>query len=506
MTNDALVETPYGTVRGADSGPVSVWKGIPYAQPPVGKLRFHAPRPPERWSGVREALAFSPVAPQDTAHLNSLARTLGAETARQAPISEDCLYLNIWSPRADAKKRPVLVWIHGGSFLIGSGSQPDYDGTRFAMQGDVVVVTLNYRLGVLGFLHLTELAGEAYASSGNLGLFDQIAALRWVRENIAAFGGDPNTVTIFGESAGATSVGSLLAMPEARGLFQRAILQSGAAQNLQQKEAASTNARAFLEILGLGTDKLASLHDLPLETLLAAQSTLLTKNPPGVTRPVVDNRDIPELPVQAIARGAAKDVAVLIGTNRDEVKLFLSDASASPRDPSIVQRVLGGRAMEVFGTYAAAHPGADRREVELDMFTDYTVRIPAIRLAEAQAQHAPVWMYRFDWPSPNPQFGACHALEIPFVWNTLETSMFRGLIGSNPPNQLARRMHASWIAFAHTGNPNTPSLPDWPAYDQDRRATMLFAEQCSVADDPQGAERAVWGSVLSYRSADDAGH
>ncbi|MGH2481948.1 MAG: carboxylesterase/lipase family protein, partial [Ktedonobacteraceae bacterium] len=368
--------------------------------------------------------------------------------------------------------RPVMVWIHGGSFVIGPGS--GYNGAGFAQPGDVVVVTLNYRLGVLGFLHLDELAGDAYTSSGNCGLLDQVAALQWVHENIAAFGGDPGNVTIFGESAGAWSVGSLLAMPAAKGLFQRAILQSGAAHAIQDSAAATKTARAYLDLLGVGTDELARLADLPLEALLAAQTSLLAGNPLAGIRPVVDGKDIPESPVQAIARGAAKDVAVLIGTNRHEMKLFVSDSSESTLDPGIAQRILGERTVEVFTTYAAAQPGADMREIGLDMFTDYTFRIPAIRLAEAQAgQSAPVWMYRFDWPSPNARFGACHALELPFVWNNLATSVFRVLTGDNPPQELANSMHAAWIAFAHTGNPNTPGLPHWPAYNIDRRATML---------------------------------
>lgn len=499
MSHDALAQTAYGAIRGTQLGSVSVWKGIPYAQPPVGKLRFQPPQPPTSWSGVRAATSFSPIAPQDMAHLSSLAQTFADEASRQPPMSEtseDCLYLNIWSPQADNAKRPVMVWIHGGAFVVGSGSQPDYDGTSFAKQGNVVVVTLNYRLGVLGFLQLEEFAGAQYASSGNLGLLDQIAALKWVRENIAAFGGDPNNVTIFGESAGAMSIGVLLAMPASKGLFQRAILQSGAAHNVQDKAAATQSAREFLDLLQLNPNNAASLAEVPLQSLLAAQTALLAKNPLGGIRPIVDGKDLPEHPVQAIANGAAKDVAVLIGTNRDEMKLFMSEPSASSSDASMAQRLLGDRTVEVFSTYAAAHPGADMREIGLDMFTDYTFRLPAIRLAESQAQHgAPVWMYRFDWPSPNPKFGACHALELPFVWNTLETSLFRALTGNDAPQTLANHMHAAWIAFAHTGNPNTPKLPHWPTYDLNQRPTLLFNEPCSLGYDPQGAERAIWGSL-----------
>lgn len=497
MNESTIVETCYGKVHGINSGAISVWKGIPYARPPVGKLRFQPPQRPATWSGIRDATAFGPVAPQDAAHLDDLARGFNAETAAREAISEDCLYLNIWSPRADEKKRPVMVWIHGGAFILGSGSQLDYDGASFARQGDVVVVTLNYRLGVLGFLHLAELAGEEYASSGNAGLLDQIAALGWVRENIEAFGGDPSNVTVFGESTGAMSIGALLAAPAAQGLFQRAILQSGTAHNIQGKAAATQSARDFLEILKLGTDEIGSLTDIPLETLLAAQARLLLKNPLYAISLVVDGRDIPEPPTQAIARGAAKDRTILLGTNRDEMKLFAGSSSESSLDANMMQQILGNKASEIFTTYAAARPGADMREIGLEIFADYTFRIPAIRLAEKQLPHnTGIWMYRFDWPSPNEKFGACHALEIPFVWNNLEASTFRMFLGKTPPQRLASTMHTSWIAFARTGNPNTPDLPDWPVYDTDERTIMLFHEECGVVHDPQGAERAAWEGLL----------
>jgi para-nitrobenzyl esterase len=495
--NDTVVETTYGKVRGTNSGPAFVWKGIPYASPPLGKLRFHPPQPPVAWQGVREATAFGSIAPQDFTHVKGLYRSLGADNEVPDPGSEDCLYLNVWSPQADAQKRPVMVWLHGGAFLVGSGSQPEYDGTGFATTGDLVIVTLNYRLGFLGFLHLGEIAGTAYTASGNCALLDQLAALQWVHENIAAFGGDPNNVTVFGESAGAMSIGALLTMPAAQGLFQRAILQSGAAHTVQTVAQATANASAFLELLGIKTDEIDLLADLPLEKLLDAQDSFLKHKPLGVMQPVIDGITIPESPETALADGKAKDIAVLIGTNRDEIKLFVNNGSESALDPGIAQRVLGDRTIEVFTTYAAARPEAGMIEIGLDMFTDYTFRIPAIRLAEHQVQHgAPVWFYRFDWPSPNTLRSACHALELPFVWNTLGRSVFSALLGDNPPRQLASSMQAAWIAFARTGNPNTSDLPPWPSYDTGQRATMLFHQQCEIINDPQGSERAVWKGLL----------
>ena len=496
MSDNSIVETRYGKVRGTDLNSVFVWKGIPYAQPPIDNLRFHPPQQPEAWTDIRDATAFGPTAPQQLMQMN-VNLFVTEEAGTPEPTSEDCLYLNIWSPQADDRKRPVMVWIHGGAFVVGSGSQPDYDGATFAEQGDLVVVTLNYRLGVLGFLYLEELAGEEYATSGNNGLLDQIAALQWVRENIAAFGGDPDNVTIFGESAGAMSIGTLLAMPASQGLFGRAILESGAGHSIQSKKAATKNASEFLRILKLEIGTIASLAHVPVEDLLAAQNILLSKDALSAIRPVIDGTNLPLTPIEALAQGAARDVTILIGTNHDEIRLFVGDTPGNDTDIGQVQQLLGDKTVEIFTTYATAQPGVEMGDIGLAMFTDYTFRLPAIRLAEKQVQQgASVWVYRFDWAPPGSKLRACHAIEMPFVWNTFKTPFFRALTGSNPPSTLAQQMHASWIAFARTGNPTIPELPAWPAYDINRRSTMLFDEQCSVVDDPQGAERAVWEGLL----------
>src|SRR3712207_215533 len=262
----STVMTAVGEVAGELGDGVHVFRGIPYARPPVGELRFRPPQPPEPWAGARPATAFGSIAMQSPSPLENL---FGA--AERPSMSEDCLYLNIWTPGLDGARRPVMVWIHGGAFVTGSGSTPWYDGTRFAARGDVVVVTLNYRLGAFGFLHLADLIGESFVGSGNAGILDQAAALAWVRDNIAAFGGDPENVTIFGESAGAMSVGTLLALPAARGLFQRAILQSGAASNAMSRERANEVAGRLLEALGIPREKSETIRDVPARDLLAAQ-------------------------------------------------------------------------------------------------------------------------------------------------------------------------------------------------------------------------------------------
>lgn len=508
---EPMIETQYGKVHGTDLGAVLAWKGIPYARPPVGKLRFCPPQPPESWAGTRDATAFGPVAPQ----LPFLLANGTLEVNMPESQDEDCLYLNIWAPHPDMRKRPVMVWLHGGSFLNGSGSQSDYDGANFAEQGDLILVTLNYRLGVLGFLYLEELMGEAAPSSGNNGLLDQIAALRWIHENIAAFGGDTANVTVFGESAGAISIALLLAMPEARGLFQRAILESGPVSSVQEKESATRGTRQFLALLGLETPELSHLQELPWEKLLAAQSRLIGSSRLDGIQPVLDGKSLPETPQQAISRGATKEVTLLIGTNRDEARLFTETITGEKRETPLASNALPPElkkhVLKIVRTYsksklsfwrtlvrfALRKPDEGLRDLLLEIFTDYAARIPSIRLAEQQArQGGKVWMYRFDWPSPHLKFGACHALELPFVWNKLESANFRVLLGANPPRDLARQMQATWIAFARSGNPAISDLPSWPAYDLERRATMIFHTVCQVIDDPQAAERQVWDRLL----------
>ena len=493
---DTVVETSSGKIRGMDLGPVVAWKGIPYASPPIGERRFQPPQPPDPWTGIRDATAFGPIAPQ----LPFLVANGTLEVEMPEPQSEDCLYLNIWAPHPDGRKRPVMVWVHGGALLNGSGSQSDYDGARFAEQGDLILVTINYRLGVLGFLYLAELAGEAYASAGNCGLLDQIAAFQWVRENIVAFGGDPDNITAFGFSAGARSIALLLGMPAARGLFQRAILESPLGNEAPNTEAVSQKARKFLEILGLETNEIASLSTLPAEKLLTAQAHLLKDGRLGAIQPVLDGENLLETPLQALTRGAAKDVALLIGTNRDEARLFTDTVTGEKRESPLISTalpaVLGTNALKVLRTYMKI-PDERWRDLLLEVITDYAGRIPTIRLAEQQVRWGgQVWMYRFDWPSPHLKFGACHSLEVPFVWNKQESVLLQELLGANPPRDLALKMQAAWIAFAHTGDPSVPELLSWPAYDLERRATMIFHEASQVVDDPQALERQAWDGVL----------
>jgi len=484
-----VVETRYGLVEGTREGKVCVWRGIPYAAPPVGPLRFRAPQEPIPWKGIRPAVHFAPAAVQRERE------TMKFLNDCPSYKSEDCLYLNVWSPGADGGKRPVMVWIHGGSFAFGSGSSPMYDGASFAEKGDVVVVTVNYRLGVFGFLDLSAYGGEDYADSGNCGMLDQVAALRWVRENIEAFGGDPDNVTIFGESAGSVSVSALLAMPAARGLFRKAIMQSGTAKHTRTRDAAAKVTVQYLDALGVRPGELFRLHRLSADEMLKATEVFQAR----VWGPVRDGRILPENPEGAIREGAAKGIPVLIGNNRDEWRWFTHfdswwqelkderlheafELSFGDRWPALSAGVLRERSLD--------------RDLYHDMMTFEVFTYPSIALSEFQVQHGtPVWMYRFDYPSPtldgHPR--AYHALEIPFVWNTLGKEGMERITGSGPERfSLAEKMHRAWIAFAHRGDPNVPELPEWPRYDLQRRATMIFDREPRVADDPDGRWREIW--------------
>ena len=424
---------------------------------------------------------------------------------------EDCLNLNIWSPALGSAKLPVMLWIPGGMFELGSGAS--YDGSRFGRDG-IVCVTINYRLGAEGFLYL----GSGVA---NLGLLDQVAALAWVKDNIAAFGGDPDNVTVFGQSAGAMSVGTLLSMPRADGLFRRAIAQSGAAHQVMSAATARRIGRYLAEQLGVEASREA-IAAVPVQRFLAAQAELkaqLLAHPDPerwgaevVTstlpwQPVADGDVIPAPPIDRIVAGAGARVDVMVGTTTDDWKLFVVATGAME---CITEQVLTGPVAEygfqalaaygltaerALGAYRAAHPGALPGELLAAVQTDWWCRIPAIRLADAHA-HSPgaTFMYEFAWPSPafDGRLGACHGLEIPFVFDTLDKGadqLAGPLLGPAPPQQLADTMHGAWVRFATAGDPG------WPQYDLSRRATMRFGTMSMVVDDPRSAERALWEGV-----------
>ena len=574
---DALVETRRGPLRGVSERGLAVFRGIPFAAPPIGPLRFMPPAPPARWSGSRDATRFGQAAAQNTAVAGPIL-SLGIRRT-----GEDCLYLNVWTPGADRGRRPVMVWIHGGAFVLGAGSQTLYDGSALARRGDVVVVTINYRMGALGFLRLQERFGARLPATGNEGLLDQIAALHWVRDEIEAFGGDPGNVTIFGESAGAMSCATLLGVPRARGLFHRAILQSGAANFLWPSDVAAGLAGHVLDELGLGTPE--ALQAAELSRLLDAQRRLfmdmlmsdryvlgalspagqrvagalflglalarrrfgsvtapLSRGLVGLLRrrrsepvpsprgaalralrtrglpfqPVVDGDVVPSAPLDAIRDGAASDIPVLIGTNLDEAKLFLPlDPEAATLDEAALLarcedairgrgRDGGSAAREAIEVYRAARVArgelTEPGELWFAIESDRTMRHPAMRLASLHAVHQrQTYAYLFTWPSPalGGMLGSCHALELPFVFGTLEHPLIRPFAGKGPEAQaFAARIQDAWIAFARTGRPGHADLPDWPAYDAEQRRTMVLDRQCRVESAPREPERAFWDRLL----------
>ncbi|RFU62941.1 carboxylesterase/lipase family protein [Peribacillus glennii] len=491
-----LAKTRFGMVEGIREGEVSIWKGIPYAFPPINSLRFRPPEEPESWAEVKEAKEFGPAAFQSE---SPAMKFLGDSPAN---INEDCLYLNIWSPGADNKRRPVMVWIHGGSFMYGSGSSYLYDGKSFAEQGDVVIVTLNYRLGVFGFLHLSDIAGEAYRGSGNCGLLDQVAALKWVKENIEAFGGDPNNVTIFGESAGAVSVGNLLSMRIAKGLFHKAILQSGTARCMVSVEKANEMTKQLLSELQVDPEDLSALESIPAETILKAIQIF----PRTAFGPVGDGIIISDQPEKVLDEGFANDIPVLVGTNMDESLLFTHfDPMWEQMDQSKLKNIFE-LSFEPFWKNVSQYVIQDH-ELTKTLFEEamshYVFTIPAILFSESQAKHsAPVWMYRFDYESKvfDGALKAFHALEIPFVWNNLSHPETANMTGNDPHRyKLAEQMHRAWIAFAHHGDPNITELPDWPKYDLENRATMLFNTKNEVENDPDSQKRLGWEQVFQNK-------
>jgi len=508
--SEPLASTTTGAVRGLRRDGICQFRGIPFAAPPIGPRRFRPPQPPEPWCGTRDATEFGPAAPQRPGLLNQIG---------PAGTSEDCLTLNVYTPAPDDAGRPVMVWIHGGGFVTGSGSLAWYDGTSFARRGDVVVVTLNYRLGALGFLHLADLGGPEFGASGVNGLADQIAALRWVRDNIAGFGGDPGRVTVFGESAGGMSVATLLAMPAARGLFVRAIAQSGAAANTFPPQVAAEVTGAFLAALGV-TD-LEGVLTAPTEALLEAQDNVVSRlmaDPGHVSgmgglalampfQPVVDGVALPTEPLEAVRAGSAAEVGLITGWTLDEWNLFHLMSPGGLDDPRLLARLdrmvgdaVRGGGRTIAETYRAARPDADADEVWCAVLTDWIFRLPALRLAEAQHRHQPAhtFVYRFSWRSRgfDGRLGACHALDVPFVWNTLDRPGTELFLGEGPPPvALAEAVHDAWWHFARDGDPNHDRLPTWPAYDLVTRPTMDFGERVEVVHDPGSAERVLWGEL-----------
>ena len=492
----ASVKTKLGELKGTEFDGGERYAGIRYAKAPIGARRFRAPEPVDPWDGVYDATAFGPSAPQ-------MAPLPGAVGVQQNLVTdEDCLFLNVYTPRADDGDRPVMVWVHGGAYTIGSGDI--YDGTSLVQRGDVVVVTLNYRLGALGWMAVDELDSSLTGAANN-GIRDQIEALRWVRDHIDAFGGDPSNVTIFGESAGGGSVAALLCAPDADGLYHKAIIESGAPGFVAPADPCKY-AREILGALGDPDGGIDALRRADTEALVQAQIAVGLIDRLGRDadhpidgsgtgpHPVVDGVVVTRTFVDALRDKGDNNVPLIIGTNADEGTLFGLMLPQDVTDAEIAAS-LGPGAVDPNAVLDATRGAATGRPVLVDLMTDAVFRIPSLRGADVQAATtAPVWVYLFAWKTPvfGGMLGATHALELPFVWGQLDDPLWSFLVGDAPPHDLSSAMQETWLAFARTGDPNNAAIPTWPQYDASTRPTLVFDETIAVSDDPGSALRRAW--------------
>jgi para-nitrobenzyl esterase len=486
MTSDnTVVETTHGPVRGVDNGTVMVWKGIRYAAPPVGDLRWRAPQPPD----------------------------LGA------PQGEDCLFLNIWASSAPGDKKPVMVWVHGGAYVLGSAGQPLYDGTVLASGGDAVIVTINYRLNAFGFLDPSTY-GARRRYDTNVGLRDVIHALQWVRDNIAAFGGDPDRVTLFGESAGGGIVTTLLTSPSAAGLFTGAIAESSPATSVYDTERAGRIAALLLDNLGLDRSDIDRLSDIPASALVAASQRVFDTVPaqnPGTLPfvPIVDGDVVPDYPVKLAREGRSHPVPLIIGTNKNEAALFRwMKSPLMPITPPAIKAMFAEIASEqpelVLPTeeqIGSAYPGLRVKARGMGIARDIGFRMPSVWLAEGHSTVAPVYLYRFDFATPMlklMRIGATHAMELPYVWGNLvmgpKDPTYK-LGGLKAAKAVSERIRARWLNFADQGKPiGLPDEPAWIPYQEADRASLIIGLADSVVNDIDRDIRAMWGdNVLSFK-------
>ena len=490
------VATRHGPVRGYQEDGLSIFKGLRYGAAPVGALRFKPPTEPAAWRESASATSYGAPAIQSGLAPGERRTSPGDPPAPDEPASsEDCLFINVWTPGLDTARRPVMVWLHGGGFANGSGGAAMYDGAALARKGDVVTVTVNHRLNVFGYLHLGDLFGPEFALSGVAGMLDLILALEWVRDNIAAFGGDPGNVTIFGESGGGWKVSLLMAMPGAKGLFHKAVIQSGPGLTGKSKAEGTQTARTLLQTMGVTSAE--ALADVATEVFSKA-SVSFGGEVMRLYTPIVDGHALPRDPFDPNAPEQSADIPLLIGTNKDENTLFMfshprfgafTDADLDRHAAAAV----GSRGPALVEALRATYPDYSPSHLVAAVGTASGMWAGSITLAERKAaQNAPVWMYMLAWETPvaRGRLKCPHALEIPLVFDNVERA--RNFVGrGDDPQRLADQMSSAWLAFARTGDPNTPALPSWPAYDADTRSTMIFNLESQIVQDPSGQVRKV---------------
>ena len=519
--NFVVAETSFGKIRGVEEQGVKIFKGIPYGASTAGINRFMPPVDPGTWTGVRDALEYGRSAPQtdpsspkrNPAGLprNSAAATspsgpsiftaLGVPGEKPTGEGEDCLVLNVWTPAIDdGSKRPVMLWLHGGGFRGGSGSNPGWDGTNLCLRGNVVVMTINHRLNVMGFANLSEFSPD-FAASGVAGMLDIVHALKWVRTNIAKFGGDPNTVMIFGQSGGGRKCETLLAMPSAKGLFHRATIESGVAIKVVDRDIATRNAEMLLAKLGIPKTDVHKVQKVPLKKLMAAHYAINHElgnddlDAQGFA-PSVDGTILPQHPFYPTASPVSADVPVMIGNTRTEYTGLTTDAALWHLDQDGMQtrikELLGDQSEAMINVYRKYSPDASPSDIFFLIESDYRYGAKTMKIAERRAAlgKGPVYLYYFTWESPvqGGQLKSPHNIEWPFAFDNVK--LCAKLTGGGPAAvALADRVSEAWIAFARTGNPNTPKLPHWPAFTATDRATMVVGNVSQVVNDPLREKR-----------------
>lgn len=492
-----VVETAQGKLRGLSSGGVAIFRGVHYAGDTSGANRFMPPRPPESWAGVRDALHWGDVAPQVPGDRRSVYADLIMVDRNPSGMGENNLTLNLWTPKIDANARkPVIVVLHGGGFYSGSGNSVGMDGEQMARFTDSVVIAINHRLGAFGFLHLPAFAGEDFATSGTVGMQDIVAALAWVRQNVAEFGGDPSRVLVYGQSGGGAKTSVLMAMPSARGLFHRAGVMSGSALRMMPAEMASAATRRLLAALDIAPENARRLQQVPWTTLLETQAQLEMADrakgeAPGAFAPVIDGITLPRHPWDPDAPSVSADVPMIISSALDERAYRMADFAMTETGlMAFAQKLFGDDAAEAVAAYRAEAPGEKPFLLAARMDTDRTFRKSAFAQAERKAKQggAPVWTYLWKAPSPaaGGRFGAVHGIDVaPSLYNTRSA-----LNGSSPEAvTLAAAIASSWAAFAANGTPANPRIPQWPAYESTRRSTLIFDNPITIAADPRGAMR-----------------
>jgi para-nitrobenzyl esterase len=490
-------KTKTGVARGVEIGKALVWRGIPYAKAPIGHLRFKPPVDVPPWDGVWEASHWGSKAMQviDPSPFSpSNVDTMGGTFGGTPGVSEDCLFINVTAPvETPAEGAPVMVWIHGGGFVTGCGADLG-DGLKFALGDGIVFVSFNYRLGALGFLNLAPLLGEEFKDSGNVGLLDQIAALRWVNQNIAAFGGDPNKVTIAGVSAGAKSVATLMASPRAAGLFTQAISESGGGDRAASSGITAATAQELIALLKLASP--AEILDVPGTELVKAAQSIGGLGPMRGTwiwLPTVDGEVLPSLPIDAIKASKAAGISLLVGSNSNEAGMYAtSDPDAASHARPLLRNSLGdGPAAKLVSSYEAWRPGAAAGEIDQEVMTDERYGVATLRLADAQSAFAPTYRYYFTAGIPGlpASMTAGHGMELPFVFGLIPEM-------DSPTNELARIMGEYWASFISTGKPRAAKAPEWPEYNRSTRLTMILGPVVEVVSDPTAERHNAWNDVL----------